>query len=227
MAQANATNPVADAVKAVFGNSIKFVINETIEDPVTKKNKYSKVAELDMPIPVLEDFGIEAKRKAVNKEDGIDENGKDEDGIPAYEDDKLDWLQFAIVQQLKAQNRNKVDGKELKEGMKFPTNFEELTAVGERSGEALKNRHLCKAAFAAYLKAKNKSDVVVKLLSDLFIDANSIQVARDDFASALEGHLKQWVPSLDEVNKGKFERTIEKAVEALNARQATLEGLKD
>jgi hypothetical protein len=217
---------VSEAVQAAFANSIKFVINETVEDPVTKKNKYQKIAELDMPIPTLEEFGIDAARKPLSKDDGIDEHGKDEDGIPAYVDEKFDWLQFAIVQQLKAQNRNKVDGKEMKEGMKFPTNFAELVAVGERSGEALKNRHLAKAAFAAYLKSKNKADVVVKLLSDLFIDANSITVAKDDFVEALESHLKQWVPALDEVNKGKFERTIEKAVEAINGRQAVLESMK-
>ncbi len=224
MAQANQQNPVAQAVAKAFGTVITFVINETVE--VNGKNKYQKVAELPMPIPTLEDFAITAKRKAANKEDGINEKGLDEDGIPAYEDEAMDWLQFAIVQQLKAQNRNKVDGKNLKEGMKFPENFAELVAVGERSGEALKNRHLCKSAFAAYLKSKNKSDVVVKVLSDLFIDANSISVAKDDFVEALEFHIKAFVPGLSEDDKLKYERTIEKAVEAINGRSATLADLK-
>lgn len=224
MSQAQQASQVAQAVAQAFKTVIKFVINETVE--VNGKNKYQKVAELPMPIPTLEDFGIEAKRKAANKEDGITETGVDEDGIPAYEQEQWDWLQFAIVQQLKAQNRNKVDGKNLKEGMKFPENFAELVAVGERSGEALKNRHLCKSAFAAYLKSKNKSDVVVKVLSDLFIDANSIAVAKDDFVDALEFHLKSWVPGLTEDDKLKYERTIEKAVDAITGRSATLADLK-
>jgi len=216
---------VAQAVAKVFGNVLKFVINETIEDPVTKKNKYSKVAELPMPYPSIMDFGLSGKLKAANKDEGIDEHGKDEDGILCFEDEKLDWLQFAIVQACKAQNRNKVDGATLKDGAKFPETFEELVAVGERSGEALKARHLAKASFAAYLKSKNKTDVVVKLLSDLFIDGSSIQTCKDQFADALEGHLKQWVPGLDETDKLRFSRTIEKAVEALTSRQATLESL--
>lgn len=208
-----------------FKTRITFVINETVE--VNGKNKYQKVAELPMAIPTLEDFGITgAVRKALNKDEGINEQGLDEDGIPAYADERYDWLQFAIVQQLKAQNRNKVDGKNLKEGMKFPENFAELVAVGERSGEALKARHACKAAFAAYLKAKNKSDVVVKLLSDLFIDANSIAVAKDDFVDALKSHLEQFVPGLSEVDALKYERTIEKALDAINGRSATLADLK-
>jgi hypothetical protein len=210
----------------MFANKIKFVINETVEDKATGKNKYKKIAELDMPIPVLSDFGIQGKLKAANKEDGIDENGKDEDGVPCYEDAPLDWLQYAIVQALKSQNRNKVDGANLKDGMKFPENFEELVAVGERSGEALKARHAAKASLAAYLKGKNKADVVVKLLSDLFVDASSISTCKDDFAEALEFHIKSWVPALNEVDKVRFERTIEKAVEALNGRSATLENLK-
>jgi len=217
-------NAVAQAVAKAFGNSIQFVINETVE--VNGKNKYKEIARLPMPIPVLSDFGIEGKLKAANKDEGIDENGKDEDGVPCYEDEVLDWLQFAIVQQLKAQNRNKVDGATLKDGMKFPSNFAELVAVGERSGEALKARHAAKASFAAYLKAKNKTDVVVKLLSDLFIDASSISTCKDDFAEAIEYHIKAWIPGLDEVSKNRFERTIEKAVDALNGRSATLENLK-
>jgi len=171
------------------------------------------------------DFGLTGKLKPANKDEGIDENGKDEDGILCFEDEKLDWLQFAIVQACKAQNRNKVDGSNLKDGMKFPENFEELVAVGERSGEALKARHLAKASFAAYLKAKNKTDVVVKLLADLFVDGSSIQTCKDQFADALEGHLKQWVPGLNETDKLRYSRTIEKAVDALGSRAKTLEDM--
>jgi hypothetical protein len=208
-----------------FKHVIQFVINETVLDEAKGKKVYKEIAKLPMPIPALEEFGISAKRKAADGKD-VFEGGVDEDGVPCYEDEKMDWLQFAAVQQLKAQNRNKVDGAALKDGMKFPENFAELVAVGERSGEALKARHAAKASFAAYLKAKNKKDVVVKILSDLFIDANSIAVAKDDFCEALESHIKQWVPGLGEDDKIRFERTIEKAVEALNGRNVTLDDLK-
>lgn len=210
-----------------FGSVMPFIINETVKDDATGKNKYKKVAELPMPFPTLADFGIDGGAlKKADKDAGINEQGLDEDGIPCYENETFDWLQFAIVQQLKAQNRNKVDGNTLKDGMKFPETFAELVAVGERSGEALKARHAAKASFAAYLKSKNKTDVVVKVLSDLFVDGSSIAVARNDFAEALQYHIEQWVPGLNENDKNRFSRTIEKAVDAINARGETLEGLK-
>lgn len=203
-----------------FTNTFDFVVNETVEE--NGKNKYKKVAEFKMPYPSLMDFGIDA---ALKMKDGKAE--VDEDGIPVYEEDKFDWLQYAILQQLKAQNRNKIgEDNKLKDGMKFPTNFEELVTVGERSGEALKNRHAAKASFVAYLKSQNKKDIVVKILSDLLVDASSISVCRDDYAEALQGHITKWVPSLNEEEKGRYSKTIEKAVDALNSRAQTLEDMK-
>jgi len=39
-----AQTAVAQAVAKAFSNVLKFVINETIEDKVTGKNKYQKIA---------------------------------------------------------------------------------------------------------------------------------------------------------------------------------------
>jgi hypothetical protein len=205
-----------------FKKTMPFVINETVKDEETGINKYQEVAKIDLPIPLLADFGIEAEQSK-------DEAGKDEfddDGIPVYSVDALDWLQSAILQQVKAQSRNKFVKGKLKDGQKLAETFAELVAVGERSGEALKARHAAKASFAAYLKSKNKKDVVVKLISDLFIDANSISVAKDDFVDALSAHITAWIPSLDESDKLRFERTIAKAVDAVNGRAALLDDIK-
>lgn len=217
---ANEPTQVSQAVSAVFSHKLPFIVNETVEE--NGKNRYKEVARFEMPYPVLSDFGIDAK---ISQKDGKDE--VDEDGIPSYEDEKMDWLMYAIVQQLKAQNRNKIGANnQLKDGMKFPENFEELVAVGERSGEALKARHAARQSFIAYLKSKNKKDVIVKILSDLLVDPSSISVARDDFADALQHHLTQWVPSLDEADKLRFTKTLERAGEALNSRGQTLDDLK-
>lgn len=204
-----------------FESKLALIINETVKNEAGK-NVYKEIARHDMPYPLLKDFGIDAE---VSMKDGKPE--VDEDGIVVYTNEAFDWLQFAIIQQCKAQNRNKTgeDGK-LKDGQQFPDTFELLTAVGERSGEALKNRHAAKASFAGYLKAKNKSDVVVKVLSDLFVDAQSIAVAKDDFVDALSGHIQAWAPALNEADKQRFSRTVEKAVEAINGRNLSLDDLK-
>jgi hypothetical protein len=202
-----------------FASKLQFVINETVKDD-SGKNKYKEIAKVDMPFPVLADFGIIATQSKNDKgELEFDE------GVPVYEDDVMDWLQTAVVQQLKAQNRNKfIDGK-LKDNAILPENFIQMVAVGERSGEALKARYAAKASFAAYLKSKNKKDTVVNLLSNLFIDANSIATAKDDFANALAQHMQTWVSALAETDKVRFARTIEKAVTAVNDRNVSLDDL--
>lgn len=203
-----------------FASKLSFVINETVKDE-SGKNKYKEIAKVEMPFPVLADFGIVAEQSK-------NEKGELEydDGVPVYTDDTMDWLQTAIVQQLKAQNRNKFTDGKLKDGTKLPETFAEMVAVGERSGEALKARYAAKTSFAAYLKAKNKKDTVVNLLSNLFIDANSIATAKDDFAEALGVHMQAWVTGLDENDKVRFARTIEKAVNAINDRNVSLDDLK-
>lgn len=200
-----------------FASKLQFTINETVKNEQTGKNEYKELAKVDMPFPTLADFGIDAE--IAKDESG---NAKYEDGVPCYSVEAYDWLQFAIVQQLKAQNRNKFVKGELKEGMKLPENFAELVAVGERSGEALKARHEARASLAAYLKSKGKSEAVAKLLSDLFTDANSIVTCQDKFATALAAHIQAWVPTLSETDKERYSKTIEKAVQAINNRDAAL-----
>lgn len=202
-----------------FNSKLELVLNETVETDGGKK-EYKEIAKVNMPFPTLADFGIVA---VIAKDDkGVEQY---EDGVPVYDDEIQDWLQTAIVQQLKAQNRNKFVKGKLKDGTKLPENFTEMVAVGERSGEALKARYAAKTSFAAYLKAKNKKDNVVNLLSNLFIDANSIATAKDDFAEALSNHVVAWVSGLEETDKLRFARTIEKAVTAINERSTSLDDL--
>lgn len=204
-----------------FKTSIPLIINETVKDEETGKGKYKEIARLALPVPILADFGIDAAP-------AIGEDGKpelDDDGCPVYAHDVMDWLQSAIIQQVKAQSRNKVVDGKLKEGQSFAGTFAELVAVSERSGEALKARHAARASLAAYLKSQNRKDVVVKLISGLFTDTDSITTAKDEFVDALNAHLQKWVPTLSEDDKLRFSRTIERAVEAINGRKVALEDL--
>lgn len=202
---------------AKFGNKFNMVLSEKVEKD--GKNEFQEIAKVDVPCPILADFGIDAEVKQ--------EEGKDviEDGLPVYTSEALNWLLGAVQTQVKAQARNKFIKGELKPGMKLAETFEELVAVGERSGEALKARHEARKSFAAFLEGLNKPANVVKLLSDLFHDVNSIVTARDEFANALGKYIAQWIPSLSESDKVRYTGKIQSLQEALNSRTATLEGL--
>lgn len=203
-----------------FKAKLPFVLNETVKNESTGKNEYKKIGEVEMPFPTLADFGIDAKPALDDKQQAVFE-----DGVPVFENEVYNWIQYAIVQQLKAQNRNKFDGGKIKEGLKLPENFTELVAVGERSGEALKARHESRNAFMAHLKSKGKTDNIVKLLGGLLVDADSIQTCQDKFADALKTHLGTFIESLNEEQKLRYDRTITKAIEALEARSTSLDDL--
>lgn len=100
---------------------------------VNKKvdNKYSKVGDVTIHVPTLACFNIQAEQ-AKDKEGAL----LVDDGLPVYTTDEANWLQGAILAQVKAQARNKlVSGSaELKPGAKIATNFAELTAEGDRAG---------------------------------------------------------------------------------------------
>jgi hypothetical protein len=202
-----------------FAAKTELVLNEKVEGK-DGKNEFQEIAKVALPVPTLEDFGIEAEQKT--DEAG---NAEVEDGLPVYVDDALNWLMSAILATVKAQSRNKFVKGVLKEGNKLAETFAELTAVGERSGEALKAKHDARRAFAAYLEAQNKQPVVVKLLSDLFGDTNSIAVAQDKFVDALKVHLPKFINGLNETDKVRYTRTIERIVEAIDGRGATLDNL--
>lgn len=203
-----------------FETALELVLSEKVEAKDGSK-EFKEIAKVNVPCPVLADFGIEATV-------AMDEKGvaKEEDGIPVFTDDILNWLQAAIINQVKAQSRNKFEKGTLKAGAKLAEDFAELIAVGERSGEALKARHEARKSFVAYLEAQNKTAVVVKLLSDLFHDVNSIQTAQDKFVDALVFHLGNWIPTLSETDKVRFAKKVEGLQEAIDNRSVTMEDLK-
>jgi hypothetical protein len=182
-----------------------------------------EIGKIKLPIPTLADFGINAA--IGQKQDDGTTAESDEDGIPLYSVPAYDWLMYAVVNQVKAQSRNKFNKAELREGQSLATTFAELVAVGERTGEAMKARYDAKKSFAAYLESDNKSAVIVKVLSDLFHNESAIVTAQDKFVNALEGHLQKWIPTLTAVDAGRYERKINSIAEQLSARNKSLEEL--
>jgi hypothetical protein len=221
------TAPAVNSVspEAKLSAIVKMAISERVktgkkDDDGNDIMENKEIAKVNLPVPSLQDFGLNA---ALEMEGNAVKT--DEEGVPLYVDPAYDWLMYAVLNQVKAQSRNKFIKGELREGQSLATTFAELVAVGERTGEAMKARHDAKKSFAAYLEAQNKAATVVKVLSDLFHNESSIVTAKDNFVVALESHLGKWIPTLSAVDAGRFERKIGSIDEQLKARTKSLEEL--
>lgn len=203
---------VAEAVKkALLANWLG------LETEVSKKvavvgggNEYQKVGDIVIPVPTLAAFGIEAKVK---------ETG--EDGLPVYEDDKLDWLFGAAVAACKAQARNKlVSGTaDLKEGQKIAENFEELTAEGERKGnaEALKLQKEIVQSFGSFVQTLGKSAATQAVLLGLFRNKQALALQTDENKGKMKGYLSQYAETLSEQDLQRYSKYLTSVEEACAA----------
>lgn len=181
---------------------------------VNKKvdNKYSKVGDVTIHVPTLACFNIQAEQ-AKDKEGTL----LVDDGLPVYTADEANWLQGAILAQVKAQARNKlVSGSaELKPGAKIATNFAELTAEGDRAGNgaALQAIRELKTLFAKWVAGLGKSTAAQALLNGLFGNKQALAVQAVDNKNKMAQYVADFAESL--------------APEALEAGQKYLQSLLD
>lgn len=171
------------------------------------KNEYSKVGEIVVPIPSLEAFGIQAKVKEVG-----------EDGLPVYEDEKLDWLFYAAVASAKMQARNKlISGTaELKEGQKIASNFDELTAEGERKGnaEALKLAKEVITSFSAYVQGLGKTAQTMAMLVGLFRNKQALSLQPDVAKEKMKGYISAYAQTLEPADLERYSKYLTSVEEA-------------
>jgi hypothetical protein len=176
------------------------------------KNEYQKVGDIVIPIPTLEAFGITAEHRARTEDDGAD------DGLPLYKDENLDWLFGAVVAQCKAQARNKlVSGTvTLKDGLKIAENFAELTAEGERRGnaEALKLAKEVQVAFASFVQGLGKSAQAQAVLVGLFRNKQALALQSDDNKTKFKKYLGDFAESLEEKDLERYQKVLTSVEEA-------------
>lgn len=174
------------------------------------KNEYQKVGEVVVPVPTLEAFGITAETRARTEDDG------DDDGLPLYKEEKLDWLFGAVVAACKMQARNKLvpATAELKDGQKIASNFEELMAEGERKGnaEALKLMKEAATSFASYVQSLNKTAQTQALLVGLFRNRSGLSMQPDNQKAKFKVYLEQYAESLEAGDLARYEKIL-KAIE--------------
>lgn len=221
----NQATPVQVSPESKLSLSIKMSLSERQktgkkDDEGNDIMENKEVAKVNLPVPSLSDFGLNAAIELDGNTPKVDE-----DGVPVYADPAYDWLMYAVLNQVKAQSRNKFIKGALRDGQSLASTFAELVAVGERTGEAMKARHDAKKSFASYLESQNKSATVVKVLSDLFHNESSIVTSKDNFVVALQSHLGKWIPTLSAVDAGRFERKISSIDDQLTARNKSIEEL--
>lgn len=184
----NAQSTISAAVAAAFASCL-IEVNKKVD------GKYSKVGDVTIFVPTLESFGFAAEQ--AKDKDGallVDE------GLPVYTTDEANWLQGAILAQVKAQARNKlVSGTaELKPGAKIATNFAELTAEGDRAGNgaALQAIRELKTAFAKWVAGLGKSAAAQSLLNGLFGNKQALAVQAADNKAKMAQYVADFAETL-------------------------------
>jgi hypothetical protein len=185
--------------KGAFALALKLEVNKKGTD-----GKYVPVGSIQMPFPTLADAGISA-------EQAKDEAGAllFEDGVPVYVSEEANWLQNAILAQVKAQARNKlVSGTAtLKEGKTIATNWDELTAEAEGTGNpaALLAIRELKTAFGKWVSSLGKSQAAQTLLNTLFGNKQSLATQTTETKAKMVGYITEFAQTLDAdaLEKGK------------------------
>lgn len=213
---------------AAFTHKMKMDLNAKVQ--IGNKKKFKKVGEADIPLPVLADFGIQAKQAVADTDDskqGIKKGDTLFDsGVPVYENPVHDWLMQAIAFRVAAISRNRFKDGELKAGATLAEDFDALTAETARTGEALALRRDARTSFEAYLQSKNKKAQTVSLLSELFWNSSKVLAsAGEKYIEALSTHVSAWIDTLDDAKKSRFAPKIMELQESINnaQEQATLD----
>lgn len=207
-----------------FKHKFTMELSEKVTLPGGKK-KHKKVGEASIPTPVLDDFGIQAKQAVWDETD--EKQGKVkgepafENGIPIYDDPKMDWLQNAILFRVSANSRNKFTKGALKAGASIPDDFDSLTAETARSGEALALRREAKASFETYLHKLNKKAPTVQMLGELFFNSSKVLAsAGEKYVEALSKYVGEWIDTLEDASKTRFAPKIQELQESINNAQS-------
>lgn len=177
---------------------------------VSKKvaGKYSKVGDVTIHVPTLEDAGFTPEAQ-------LDDKGQPvvEDGLPVYKSEAHNWILGAMLAQVKAQARNKlVSGTaSLKDGAAIATDWAALTAEGDRggNGDALAAIREVKADFAKHVASIGKSQKAQETLTTLFSSKNSLALQSPENKAKMESYVAAFAETLDEVKLARYMRYLE------------------
>lgn len=169
---------------------------------VNKKEngEYKLIGAVDVPVFGLEEFGLD-----------VAPTGKDEEGLPIYSSEAIDYVFSAILAATKADARNKLQSGTiaLRAGCTIAATVAELIAKAERSGAALAiNREFLKS-FADFLTAKSgKSAAVQSLYNGMVKNRQSISLSSEPRRNGLLTQLTAYAGSLGSEEADKFSNIL-------------------
>lgn len=217
-------NHIAAAVAAVvFASTVSAEGFQSLQMEVNKKvtkagkAEYSKVGDVVYYVPLLSAFGIATEQAKDDKGAVI----ADDDGIPVYTDEKLNWLQGAIVASCKASARNRLQPgtATLKDGVKIAETFAELLAAADRSnsGAALVAIRELKNKFGEWVATLGKSAAAQQTLKTLFNAKDSLALQSETNRDKMAQYVSDFAATLDEATLAKSEKYLQGLLDACAA----------
>lgn len=189
---------------------IKIEVNKKVN------GKYAKVGEQSIFVPILH-LALSALG---SPEIAKDKDGADvyEDGLPVYTKDEHNWVQGAMLAQVKAQARNKlVPGTaDVKAGQAIATDWPSLTAEGERVGnpEALAAIREAKADFAAWVATLGKSAGAQATMNTLFANKQALSLQTPENKAKIAKYVEDFATSLDETKLERYMKYLDSVTAA-------------
>jgi hypothetical protein len=159
--------------------------------------EFKKVGEMVIHCPTLQDC-LPFMGAAIKMEEGKEVT---EEGVPVYESQEANWIQGAILAAVKAQARNKLVPKTatVKEGLKIPENWAELTAEGTRGqGEGLAIAREAKAAFEEWLTKQGISDAAQNTLKTLFSNKAALMLQPAEVRAKVQKRVEDFAGSIED-----------------------------
>lgn len=188
---------------------------------VSKKidGKYQPVGDIVIHYPLLSDLGFDIQPKAVVLDDKQQPVNQ---GLPEYEDDKHQYCFDSVFSAVKADARNKlVSGTaNLKDGASIAETVEELIAVAERDGAALKAMRSMLNAFKSWLPSTGKATKTCEAILALASNRKSLALQPADKKSKFLNYVTTFAGTLTPEQITEFARSLqglEVACEAVDA----------
>ena len=188
---------------------------------VSKKEngKYVSVGTVALFIPTLLDFGIRVEPKPVVLDDkGLPVN----QGLPVYEDAKIQYVFDAVFAAVKADARNKLETgtANLKEGAVIASTVDELIAVAERDGAAMLAFRAMLTAFKEFLTHSGKTAATQAAILTLASNKASLKLQPSEMKSRFLVHLTNFAASLTVEQVSQFAKSLGNLEEACSAADA-------
>lgn len=174
----------------------------------TENGKRNKIGEQAVTIPLISDFV--SQLVAAKPKEG--EDGKDDDGLPVYDNDVANWVMSAVVAAAKAAARNKlVPGTaDLRPGVKIATTWEEFCAESDRGGNgaALQLLRDLKDLFSKWVATLGKNEATQNVLISLFSNRTALKVATGDTKAKIKKYVEDFSATLSTEDLERFERPL-------------------